>query len=308
MLVLTISQMRCVRWTPELFALPVDKLAWLALHLLPSLETSDDDGGADEDDASSSSDDDLSVTCPLLFVTKMGSSFGFESSLVLRGRVSIRHFWWGGVYVYFEGCSEVYMYFLFFLFSYSLLYTGLVTIYWHTFQFIFIYMMMYFFSLSTSTCVVSFLLYTHVSLCMQSLFLFHTWCLDEFLFKCFRKTGCKSLPCHELSFCKVFQEFMLGLDLFCNSISGYEFSDLRLLSWFICYGFVTNCQRGRLLGTYLCNWLIIWQNALYLKLGRSRMSLVLQETGVQVKYWSHASLTKKQMKEVLFFKAWQQFR
>ena len=75
--------------------MPVDKLAWLALHLLPSLETSDDDAGADEDDASSSSDDDLLVTCPLLFVTKMGSNFGFESSLVLRGRVSIRHFLWG---------------------------------------------------------------------------------------------------------------------------------------------------------------------------------------------------------------------
>ena len=37
------------------------------------------------------------------------------------------------------------------------------------------------------------------------------------------------------------------------------------------------------------------------------MGLVLQETSVQVKYWSHASLTKKQMKEVLFFKARQQF-
>ena len=35
----------------------------------------------------------------------------------------------GGVYVDFEGCSEVYIYFIFFIFSYSLLYTGLVTIY-----------------------------------------------------------------------------------------------------------------------------------------------------------------------------------
>ena len=54
------------------------------------------------------------------------------------------------------------------------------------------------------------------------------------LFKCFRKTGCESLSFHELSSCKVFQEFMLGLDLFCNSTSGYAFSDLKLLSWFIC--------------------------------------------------------------------------
>ena len=36
------------------------------------------------------------------------------------------------------------------------------------------------------------------------------------------------------------------------------------------------------------------------------MGLVLQETSVQVKYWSHASLIKKQVKEVLFFKARQQ--
>ena len=36
-----------------------------------------------------------------------------------------------------------------------------------------------------------------------------------------------------------------------------------------------------LLGTYvtiLCNWLILWQNAFYLYLGRSRMCLILQET------------------------------
>ena len=40
-----------------------------------------------------------------------------------------------------------------------------------------------------------------------------------------------------------------------------------------------------LLGTYvtiLCNWLILWQNALYLYLGRSRMCLILQETRFQV--------------------------
>ena len=38
------------------------------------------------------------------------------------------------------------------------------------------------------------------------------------------------------------------------------------------------------LGTYvtiLCNWLILWQNALYLYLGRFRMCLILQETVFQ---------------------------
>ena len=39
-----------------------------------------------------------------------------------------------------------------------------------------------------------------------------------------------------------------------------------------------------LLGTYvtiLCNWLILWQNALYLYLDRSRMCLIFQETMFQ---------------------------
>ena len=36
-LVLTISQMRCVRWTLELVTLPADRLAWLALFFLPLL-------------------------------------------------------------------------------------------------------------------------------------------------------------------------------------------------------------------------------------------------------------------------------
>ena len=71
------------------------RMAGFAPSPSPSPETSDDeddDVGADEDDASSSSDDDLLVSCPLSFVTKMGSSFGFESSLVPRRRVSIGHF------------------------------------------------------------------------------------------------------------------------------------------------------------------------------------------------------------------------
>ena len=45
------------------------------------------------------------------------------------------------------------------------------------------------------------------------------------------------------------------------------------------------CSSSYLLVTYvniLCNWLILWQNALYLYLGRSRMCLILQETSFQV--------------------------
>ena len=62
------------------------------------------------------------------------------------------------------------------------------------------------------------------------------------LFKCFWKTGYESLSCHELSSCKVFQEFVVGINFLCNITSGYEFSDLRLLSWlfvllWFCHGF-----------------------------------------------------------------------
>ena len=52
---------------------------------------------------------------PFVVMTKRGSNFGFGSSLVLKGRVSIGHFLLGGVFIDLEGCSEVLMYFLFFL-------------------------------------------------------------------------------------------------------------------------------------------------------------------------------------------------
>ena len=127
------------------------------------------------------------------------------------------------------------MYFLFFLIYISLLYTSLVTILLHTLYFIFIYMMMmYVFPSPISTCIVSFLsLYR--CFFMYAIFISVSHMIPWWvLFKCFRKTGCEILLCHELSSCKVFQEFMLGLYLFCNPTSGYEFSDLRLFSWFIC--------------------------------------------------------------------------
>ena len=51
-----------------------------------AFEDEDDDGDSDDDDededASSSGDDEMTawVTCPLSFMTKKGSSFGYESS------------------------------------------------------------------------------------------------------------------------------------------------------------------------------------------------------------------------------------
>ena len=45
--------------------------------------------------------------------------------------------------------------------------------------------------------------------CMQSFICFTLRCRDEFCLKYFRNTNCQSLPCHELSSYKFFQEFVL---------------------------------------------------------------------------------------------------
>ena len=57
-----------------------------------------------------------------------------------------------------------------------------------------------------------FSLYAHDSYILYATFYFcfTLRCLDEFCLKCFRNIGCQSLSCHELSSCKVFQEFVLG--------------------------------------------------------------------------------------------------
>ena len=105
----------------------------------------------------------------------------------------------------------------------------------------------------------------------------------------FQKYRLSKPSCHKLSSYKVFQEFVLGLILL-YSTSEYKLSDLWLLSYLICLlwfchilpiGEIVRTYVTHLLGTYvtiLCNWLILWQNALYLYLGRSRMCLILQET------------------------------
>ena len=74
-----------------------------------------------------------------------------------------------------------------------------------------------------------FSIFIHMFLYVSNLyFCFTLRCLDEFCLKCFRMIGCENLPCHELSSCKIFQEFVLGFDLLYLT-SGYELSSLRLL-------------------------------------------------------------------------------
>ena len=74
------------------------------------------------------------------------------------------------------------------------------------------------------------------------------------------------------------------------------------------FGLVVRTYVFHLLGTYLnilCNWLILWQNALYLYLDRSRMFLMLQETGFQDQVLKSSSLSKKTSWKCKFIKAWQ---
>ena len=60
-----------------------------------------------------------------------------------------------------------------------------------------------------------------------------------------------------------------------------------------------------MLGSYvniLCNWLILWQNTLYLQLGSSRIFLILQETIFQDKVLKSSSLSKKTSWKCKFIK------
>ena len=61
-----------------------------------------------------------------------------------------------------------------------------------------------------------------------------------------------------------------------------------------------------MLGIYvniLCNWLILWQNALYLYLGRSKMCLILQGTRFQVRVLKLYKFVQETSEEVLDFKS-----
>ena len=78
---------------------------------------------------------------------------------------------------------------------------------------LYIYMIMLLSFSPIFPCVVSFLsLYTCFFMYAIFYFCFILRCLDKFCLKCFKKTVCQNLSCHELSSCKIFQEFVLELD------------------------------------------------------------------------------------------------
>ena len=78
----------------------------------------------------------------------------------------------------------------------------------------YIYLMMLLSHFHLSLHVLFFFSFIHIFLITvcNLLFLFHTKMSWWVLLNCFRNTGCQNLSCHELSSCKVFQEFVLGLD------------------------------------------------------------------------------------------------
>ena len=154
------------------------------------------------------------------------------------------------------------------------MYTSLMTIYWHTFYLSFdIYMMMYVVLHLSLHVLFLFSLYTHVSLCMQSLFLSHTKMPWWVLFKVFLKNKLWKSIMPWTPFLQSFSSVYVRVRFFCIPTSGYEFSDLRLLSWFISLlWFCHRLPNGEIVRTYLgifrdicdVNWLILWQNAFYL--------------------------------------------
>ena len=130
------------------------------------------------------------MTYPLLFVTKRESSFRMiRVVLYLGGELAYDIFFVRGSVYILRDVVRILCTFLFFIFSYIiLLYTGLVMTYlWSTlYLFSFIYMFMYIvFHLSLNVLFLLYL-YTHVSLCKQSLFLFHTKMPWWVLFKVFQ--------------------------------------------------------------------------------------------------------------------------
>ena len=90
----------------------------------------------------------------------------------------------------------------------------------------------------------------------------------------------------------------------------YDFSHIFIYLLWFCHGFpkgeIVRTNVFHMLRTYvmiLCNWLILWQNVLYLYLGRLRMCLNTQETTFQDQVLKPSCLFKKSSKECKFIKA-----
>ena len=113
--------------------------------------------------------------------------------------------------------------------------------------YIYIYMVYVFFTYLSMCCFFS--LYTYASYFLYAIFYFYFTlrCRDKFCLKCFRNTGCQSLSCH--LFLQNFSRVCVRIDfIIFNMWVWVEWFMTSLICSFVCCGFVTNCQSGRLLG------------------------------------------------------------
>ena len=135
-------------------------------------------------------------------------------------------------------------------------------------------------------------------------FCFTQKCLDGFCLKCFKNTGCQSLLAINSLLAKFFKSLCYDRFYCIQQMNMswviYDFSHMFICLLWFCHRLpkweIVRTYVIYLLGTYvtiLCNWLILWQNAFYLYLGRFRMCLNNQETMFQDQVLKPSSLYKK---------------
>ena len=157
--------------------------------------------------------------------------------------------------------------------------------YWHTLCLSSLYVDIYFFHLPLHMLFL-FSLYAHASYYVYAIyyFCFTQRCLDEFCLKYFRNTGCQSLLAINSLLAKFFKSLCYDRFYCIQQVNMswviYDFSHMFICLLWFCHGL----PKGEIVKTYvfhilrtyvmiLCNWLILWQNAFYLYLGRLRMCL-----------------------------------
>ena len=144
---------------------------------------------------------------------------------------------------------------------------------------------MFFFHLSFHVLFL-FFLFTHDSYYLYAIYYFYFTqrCLDEFCLKHFRNTCCQSLLAINSLLAKFFKSLCYNRFYCIQQVNMswviYDFSHIFICLLWFCHGL----PKGEIVRTYvfhmlrtyvmiLCNWLILWQNALYLYLGRLRTCL-----------------------------------
>ena len=117
----------------------------------------------------------------------------------------------------------------------------------------FLYMLMHVSFTYPYMCCFFFSLYAHASYYLYAIyyFCFTQRCIDEFCLKYFKNTSCQSLLAIN-SLLPNFSRVCVRMDFIVfNKWVWVEWFMTSLICSFVCCGFVTNCQRGRLLG-HMC--------------------------------------------------------